>query len=152
MYESGRDASERVPLVVNTMGWTKGFGGDLLKRIEELVMPTHVISIGEASEPRGEDILQAANTTTYPSTSNGIEPSEPTTISVESIPVDNTGSSSRYTASDWRALSLMSYFHSSLQPSKLAKQPRLRSGDLKFLQDVCTIRNLPFLVDVVPSR
>jgi len=36
---------------------------------------------------------------------------------VESIPVDNTGSSSRYTAADWRALSLMSYFHSSLQPS-----------------------------------
>lgn len=113
-YNSERGASELVPLVVNTMGWTKGLGGDLLKRIEELVMPTHIVSLGEPLESRLEDTLHPdkAALPKAQSTSSGYESPEPTRINVESIPFD-AESSSRYTAADWRALSLMAYFHSS---------------------------------------
>lgn len=114
VYESDRDV---IPLVVNTMGWTKGFGGDLLKKIEELVMPTHIVTVGEVSDSRSGDIPQAADISSphAQGRSIGFESAEPIRINVESIPFN--AESSRYTAADWRALSLISYFHSSLQPS-----------------------------------
>ncbi|KLO07350.1 hypothetical protein SCHPADRAFT_1001738 [Schizopora paradoxa] len=114
VYDSDREV---VPLVVNTMGWTKGLGGDLLKKIEELVMPSHIITIGEVSELRSSDNSQPATTATSRSqiASRAFESPEPQRINVESIPYNPE--SARYTSADWRALSLMSYFHSSYHTS-----------------------------------
>ncbi|KAL1744483.1 hypothetical protein HDZ31DRAFT_38592 [Schizophyllum fasciatum] len=35
--------ADRIPLVVNTMGWTKGLGADLLRRVEDIIQPTHIL-------------------------------------------------------------------------------------------------------------
>jgi polynucleotide 5'-hydroxyl-kinase GRC3/NOL9 len=78
-----------IPLVVNTMGWTKGLGLDLTRRIEELVQPTDIFTFDTSSpdddgvEPHGQRV-------------HTLEPVAP--------PL-------RFTAADHRALSLLSYFH-----------------------------------------
>ncbi|KAL1707991.1 hypothetical protein EV121DRAFT_277597 [Schizophyllum commune] len=41
--------SDHIPLIVNTMGWTKGLGGDLLRRVEDIVQPTHVLEFEAAA-------------------------------------------------------------------------------------------------------
>ncbi|KAG1887755.1 hypothetical protein F4604DRAFT_2038239, partial [Suillus subluteus] len=38
-------ATDVTPLMINTMGWTKGLGADLNAKIEELAKPTHVFEI-----------------------------------------------------------------------------------------------------------
>ncbi|PWY97773.1 hypothetical protein BCV70DRAFT_45278 [Testicularia cyperi] len=42
--------ASRVPLIVNTQGWTKGLGADLATRIEALLCPTHIFDV----VPRGQ--------------------------------------------------------------------------------------------------
>ena len=37
-----------VPLVINTMGWTKGLGANLLKNIQQIVEPSHVFDFESA--------------------------------------------------------------------------------------------------------
>jgi polynucleotide 5'-hydroxyl-kinase GRC3/NOL9 len=76
-----------IPLVVNTMGWTKGLGADLAQRIEELVQPTNIF-LFDTSPPDGAEPDGARVHT--------LEPITP---------------SRRFTPSDYRALSLLSYFH-----------------------------------------
>lgn len=76
-----------IPLVVNTMGWTKGLGADLARRIEELVQPTDIFSF-DISPP------------------NEAEPGGPRVHTLEPITP-----SRRFTPSDHRTLSLLSYFH-----------------------------------------
>ena len=77
-----------IPLVINTMGWTKGLGTDLARRIEELVQPSYIFSF-EASP-----------------SSNAVEPGGPLVHTLEPITPPQ-----RFTPSDHRALSLLSYFH-----------------------------------------
>lgn len=43
-----RGTERCMPLVVNTHGWVKGLGSDILQRIEEAVSPTRTFSIGGA--------------------------------------------------------------------------------------------------------
>lgn len=78
-----------IPLVVNTMGWTKGLGIDLTRRIEELVQPTDSFTFD--SSPPDDD---------------GVEPHGPRVHTLEPITPPT-----RFTAADHRALSLLSYFH-----------------------------------------
>jgi len=80
--------ADLIPLVINTMGWTKGLGTDLARRIEELVQPSDIFSF-EA----------------FPS-NNAIEPEGPLVHTLEPITPPL-----RFTPSDHRALSLLSYFH-----------------------------------------
>ena len=86
-----------IPLVVNTMGWTKGLGIDLTRRIEELVQPTDIFTFD----------------TTPPDT---VEPHGLRVHTLEPI-----APPPRYTAADHRALSLLSYFHAVFpDPARLA--------------------------------
>ncbi|KAI9466644.1 hypothetical protein BJY52DRAFT_1233362 [Lactarius psammicola] len=71
-----------IPLVVNTMGWTKGLGIDLARRIEEMVQPTDIFTF-DTSPPDGDSVEPHG-------------PSRP-----------RRGSP----AADHRTLSLLSYFH-----------------------------------------
>ncbi|KAF9813050.1 hypothetical protein IEO21_05786 [Rhodonia placenta] len=41
--------SDLIPLVVNTMGWTKGLGADLSRKVEELVEPSDIFDINPPS-------------------------------------------------------------------------------------------------------
>lgn len=91
-----------IPLVVNTMGWTKGLGADLTQKIEEMVEPTHICSVAEptaasfppsysARTPYVADVIPNPKVQTY--TLQPIAPSQ------------------AWMASDMRNIALMSYFH-----------------------------------------
>ncbi len=101
--DNGDDAriADRIPLVINTMGWTKGLGADLARQIEELVQPSDIFSF--ESSP-----------------SNGVEPGGPLVHTLESITPPQ-----RFTPSDHRAISLLSYFHAvfpdSVHPTRLGQ-------------------------------
>ena len=86
-----------VPLIINTPGWVKGMGRELLRRIEDQVQPTHVV------EFENSDIDQAWS---EPLLSR---PNGPVQLTVERSP--STSSATRYSAADHRAISVLSYFH-----------------------------------------
>jgi polynucleotide 5'-hydroxyl-kinase GRC3/NOL9 len=88
-------ASDRIvdviPLVVNSMGWTKGLGADLTRRIEEMIQPTHIFTF---------------DTSPHDGDGDGVEPHGPRVHTLEPVTPPP-----RFTAADHRALSLLSYFH-----------------------------------------
>ncbi|GAA5984351.1 hypothetical protein JCM10908_003309 [Rhodotorula pacifica] len=94
---------ERVPLVVNTSGWNKGLGAEILAQLEDLVKPTHVFAFADpvaetslydgwhaASPPLGRHGHRIPLPAAFPS------------------PLD-----SKWTPADLRALALASYFYGS---------------------------------------
>ncbi|EMD31750.1 hypothetical protein CERSUDRAFT_144572 [Gelatoporia subvermispora B] len=96
--------TDHIPLVVNTMGWTKGLGSDLSKKIEEMLEASDVF---EMEPPPSEEIWAAPARTQpgYDSQDGGVtarmlEPIAPSVLS------------NYYTAADYRALAVLSYFHS----------------------------------------
>lgn len=123
-------SSMMVPLVVNTQGWIKGMGADLMRAIEEVVPATHIF-VFEA-EPFFDHSRSPNHkaTTTSRSALNGVEiPSETNWVELGASDVlFQSGQtepakvyaltsppagplSTTYTASDIRVMSLMSYFH-----------------------------------------
>lgn len=91
-----------VPLVVNTMGWTKGLGADLSRKISELVEPSMIFAF---KTPIFDD--------SWPSYSNPANPPHEDVTSasyvLESIP--SSPATQRYSPADHRTLSLLSYFY-----------------------------------------
>ena len=103
---------DAIPLVVNTMGWTKGLGLDLNTRIEELLEASHVFEI-EGSEERGWPAP-------LPSTQNdGFSPfgtaKDVVHVMLEAITPDATNIHA-YTAADHRTLNVLSYFYAVFPP------------------------------------
>ena len=94
--------ADLIPLVINTMGWTKGLGADLSRRIEELIQPSEIFSF-ETSLCNGS-----------------VEPEGLPVHTLEPITPPQ-----RFTPSDHRALSLLSYFHAvfpdPIQPTPLGQ-------------------------------
>ncbi|KAF7294501.1 Fungal-trans domain-containing protein [Mycena kentingensis (nom. inval.)] len=74
--------TESIPLIVNTMGWTKGLGAELGRKIEELVRPT--------------DIFEFDSTSALHHSLESIAPSALT---------------ANFTAADHRSLTMLSYFY-----------------------------------------
>ena len=88
--------TEVVPLVVNTMGWTKGLGADLNKRIEDMVEPSDVFQF--------ENLNRDSNPGSFP-------PMPIPGGRRRHLTPAQTFSGSSRTPAEFRALSLMSYFH-----------------------------------------
>ncbi|KAJ7224320.1 hypothetical protein GGX14DRAFT_649599 [Mycena pura] len=85
--------SDTIPLVANMMGWTKGLGADLMRRIEELVQPTDIFAI-------------------EPPSSESHSSSDPCGPKVHLLqPIGPSVLTANYTASDHRSIALLSYFH-----------------------------------------
>ncbi|KAL5508618.1 GRC3 [Sanghuangporus vaninii] len=98
-----------IPLVVNTMGWLKGLGADLARRIEELVAPTNIYITQSEGSVADRDLRMEP--LAFPTVSpDDTHSTRSRTLEVEAIPPSTQAA--RYTAADWRTLSLMSYFHS----------------------------------------
>ncbi|EJD00777.1 uncharacterized protein FOMMEDRAFT_110095 [Fomitiporia mediterranea MF3/22] len=116
--EDDRKNADVIPLVVNTMGWTKGLGTDLARRVEELVAPTHMVFVGSLTSNMNELSMRSTISTGSEYDRSG---SGPRTFEVEAISLD--AQSARYSAADWRTLSLMSYFHSIPSPSQFDLLP-----------------------------
>ncbi|KAI0031540.1 hypothetical protein K488DRAFT_51871 [Vararia minispora EC-137] len=83
-----------IPLVVNTMGWSKGLGADLTRKIEQLVTPTSVFALEFPHIPHGSTTLDSDGSPAH--VLHAVPPPE---------------HALRQTAADHRALALMSYFH-----------------------------------------
>ncbi|KAG6334274.1 hypothetical protein ID866_4814 [Astraeus odoratus] len=104
-----------IPLVVNTMGWTKGLGADLNARIEESAEASHIFEI-EGSEEWG----WPAPTPSQPS--NHCDPlaqfgsiKDIVHMKIEAIPTAAT-TMHAFTAVDQRHINILSYFHAVFPP------------------------------------
>ncbi|KAF8230056.1 hypothetical protein L208DRAFT_1378678 [Tricholoma matsutake] len=106
MYEDER-IHDFIPLVINTMGWTKGLGADLNKKIEDMVQPTDVYELeGDSSTFEGQASSPPPVMTdnSYPYVGREIKSHLLTAIPPSLL-------STNYTAADYRALSILSYFY-----------------------------------------
>ncbi|PWN49038.1 hypothetical protein IE53DRAFT_318327, partial [Violaceomyces palustris] len=108
----------KVPLVVNTQGWVKGLGAELSKRVEKLVLPSHILEI----EPPSASSLGEVEI-------NGL------------VGAVDDASLKRLNAADLRTLSIMSFLHS----FKLAS---VRNPSPKWDFDRPTLGLRPFVVDL----
>jgi len=97
--------SDVIPLVVNTMGWTKGLGADISRKIEELVGPSEIFELEAQIAEDGWTLPDIAggfqNQVAAP---HGVKYHHLTPIPTSVLPV-------RFTAADVRSLSILSYFH-----------------------------------------
>ncbi|KAK7025270.1 polynucleotide 5'-hydroxyl-kinase GRC3, partial [Favolaschia claudopus] len=95
--------SNVIPLVVNTMGWTKGLGADLTLKIEDLVQPTDIF---EVEAPLFETFSSSEQ-------SFGVSPdTQARDFKMHRLqPIPPSILSTNYSASDHRSIALVSYFH-----------------------------------------
>ncbi|KAJ6591570.1 hypothetical protein DFH09DRAFT_907616 [Mycena vulgaris] len=112
-FDGDSRISDVIPLVVNTMGWTKGLGADLTRKIEDIVQPTHIFEVEAPffeyssafdNPPTLRDNPQSAKL-------HLLQPIAPSVLSTN------------YSASDHRSITILSYFHATF--------PRTMPGDLQ---------------------
>ena len=103
--------------MINTQGWIKGLGEDLLREIELAAEPTHIFTFEPGPAPAE---LPPNNRWTH----SPIMPLFALPRTGQDLPIQKTLEAARisplqvrYTASDFRTLATMSYFHSSLPTS-----------------------------------
>ena len=102
--------SDVIPLVVNTMGWSKGLGADLTQRIEDMLEPTDIFDIKGSS--REQYLIANDNQRSrYAACSNTSMVDESLARLHELQPVVSSSSAAGYTPADHRSLSILSYFH-----------------------------------------
>ncbi|MCO5585001.1 hypothetical protein L7F22_038933 [Adiantum nelumboides] len=95
-------ASQGVPLIVNTQGWVKGLGAQLLSQIEAIVEPSLILNISEEGDLNdGEDFQQGPL---------------PRIVTLEASPSFFTRERSM-NAVESRSLSIISYFYASKLPA-----------------------------------
>lgn len=143
--------TEIVPLVVNTQGWVKGLGADLLLDIERMVQPTVVFDFaaaasGEVDGANGEwarsgDDSQGAGLAHSQETATRI-------ISLSAVPT--TPLLSKYTAAEFRILSMMSYLHSVATPQ--ATSAGLSAIAQQWDYSTALVRQRPWRVDMQVIR
>lgn len=98
-----------IPLIVNTQGWVKGLGEELLHSIEQLVQPSHIFTLGTLnSEPDRDDA--PGWTHSPPPRSMGLDHT-PSATHVELDPAPESPLQARYTPADLRTLATIAYFH-----------------------------------------
>ncbi|KAJ3820453.1 hypothetical protein F5880DRAFT_1487999 [Lentinula raphanica] len=116
-----------VPLVVNTMGWTKGLGADLMSTIQDILLDGLSQVIPLPSYPFSGNAIISASYAPQNQFPVQIHPIEP-------VPIPDSSSSvipsylSSYTAADHRAISIMSYFHAIFPSSPSPDYPRFHDS------------------------
>ncbi|KAG9088771.1 Polynucleotide 5'-hydroxyl-kinase grc3 [Ceratobasidium sp. UAMH 11750] len=117
--DSGRNkTSTTIPLIINTQGWVKGLGADLLRSIEQIFEPSHVVDFHVSGTSSNSDV------SSRPRKAFG-EPMEPAS---SSSPIQRTSVAAissplyppRFSAADMRSLALISYFHGRFSRGKSA--------------------------------
>jgi len=141
--------ADAIPIVVNTMGWTKGLGADLTQRIESMLEPTDVFDIqAPIREEFSVPLPPASNGNPY-----GAYHTQSTMMSDKSAsrihvlePISPYSSAAGYNAADYRSLSILSYFHARFPrdavPARL-DQVTARSWDVS--RPLCAVP--PYQVD-----
>ncbi|PFH47021.1 hypothetical protein AMATHDRAFT_153153 [Amanita thiersii Skay4041] len=112
---------DTIPLVVNTMGWNKGLGADLTRKIQDTVQPSHVFEFVSSQTTENPDWRDESN---QPPT---FEPQVHTLLD-PIIPSPSNPLHTRYTAADHRALNILSHLHAVLpSPSSPESDPSILS-------------------------
>lgn len=124
--EASSDADDRVndmiPLVVNMMGWTKGLGADLCRKVAEIIEPSAVFDF---EAPPSENIWSMNRASDFAEPSGNSFEALSTSIqrySLEAIP--QAVMSQRYSPADQRTLSALSYFHATFPSTSSPSQLR----------------------------
>jgi len=109
---------DSIPLVVNTMGWVKGLGADMNRKIENSLHPTDIFEIRGASHEMGGDPDVLASTTwvhdfSWSSNTDTADNSLDDYIARIHIlePASRGFMTAGPTAADHRNISILSYFH-----------------------------------------
>lgn len=110
-------SSRPVPLVINTQGWVKGLGEELLRGIEIAAEPTHTFAFeSEFDEQPQAPAGSGPGWTSSPppqQSYTSVAPSSGTmSFTLQSAPVSPL--LARHTPSDLRTLSMIAYFHAQL--------------------------------------
>ncbi|CAE6487261.1 unnamed protein product [Rhizoctonia solani] len=101
--------SDSIPLVINTQGWVKGMGADLLRSIEGLFTPTHVVEFQAPHIPPPSESFHGRSAL-FSQESNP-HPSNNPNRSIKLLPIVPPSPSSRFSSADLRSLALASYFY-----------------------------------------
>lgn len=110
-------SSSAVPLIVNTQGWVKGLGEELLRAIEVIVEPTDLFDFQSLEETRAPE----GWTTSPPYQTSQLPYDIDTSLSTQRVHTLEAAQVSplqaRYTPADLRVLSTLTYFYASLPSS-----------------------------------
>ncbi|GAA5880872.1 hypothetical protein JCM16303_005154 [Sporobolomyces ruberrimus] len=112
----GGKIRERVPLVINTQGWVKGLGADLLAKLKDASRPTHVCSFVSPIEDEAGGYSDGGGAPgPFYAPQQQYEREEGLPYELYTLPAaPSSPLESKWTASDYRTLSFVSYFHSKL--------------------------------------
>jgi polynucleotide 5'-hydroxyl-kinase GRC3/NOL9 len=117
-YKDMRDVVDEritnsIPLVVNTMGWSKGLGVDLNSQIYAIVQPSTMFTLeGPGAEASWTRNLAASSGCTDGLQALGVEA---VVYSLE--PIETGAVPKHWNPADNRALNLLSYFHANFPPT-----------------------------------
>ncbi|KDR71072.1 hypothetical protein GALMADRAFT_254240 [Galerina marginata CBS 339.88] len=107
--------SDMIPLVVNTMGWSKGLGADLTERIESMLEPTDIFDI---QAPVREDYPGSGLPPSMGHQHHGYGAYQERSMMDGSNsrshvldPISSSSAAAGYTPADHRTLSILSYFY-----------------------------------------
>ncbi|KAI1320638.1 Polynucleotide 5'-hydroxyl-kinase grc3 [Mortierella claussenii] len=111
-YHSDDDDDEHIPLIINTQGWIKGMGYDLLLQLLDYTAASHIFafhspSIGDSNLPQSFSATLKAQTITHGRRHPAVH-----YLAAVSLGDDNNLSPfTKYHPADHRALALLSYFY-----------------------------------------
>lgn len=108
--------TDAVPLVINTQGWVKGLGEELLRSIEAVAEPSHVFAFEAAVEdvPAGWTASPVHQAMDLPFCApwEGVVSRGPAPAVLTVEPAPSSPLQARYSAADMRSLATVAYLHS----------------------------------------
>ncbi|KAG0065931.1 Polynucleotide 5'-hydroxyl-kinase grc3 [Linnemannia elongata] len=111
-YHSDDEEDDHIPLIINTQGWIKGMGYDLLIQLLAYTAPSHIF--GFHSPSNGDSNLPPSFFTTIREQALNAGREQPTFLYVAAVVLGDDSSLSpftKYHPADHRALALLSYFY-----------------------------------------
>ncbi|KAG0078834.1 Polynucleotide 5'-hydroxyl-kinase grc3 [Linnemannia elongata] len=111
-YHSDDEEDDHIPLIINTQGWIKGMGYDLLIQLLAYTAPSHIF--GFHSPSNGDSNLPPSFFTTIREQALSAGREQPTFLYVAAVVLGDDSSLSpftKYHPADHRALALLSYFY-----------------------------------------
>ncbi|KAF8979194.1 Polynucleotide 5'-hydroxyl-kinase grc3 [Entomortierella lignicola] len=111
-YHSDDDEDEHIPLIINTQGWIKGMGYDLLLQLLDYTAPSHIF--GFHSPSVGESNLPQSFFSAIDRQAKMARRQQPIFFYVKAVALEDENNLSpftKYHPADHRALSLLSYFY-----------------------------------------
>jgi len=131
-YHSDDDEDEHIPLIINTQGWIKGLGYDLLLQVIQHTMPSHIFgfhspSSGESNLPHNFFITMKEQA------AEAGRPSIDFSYLAAVVLGDENGNVSpftKYHPADHRALALLSYFYLKQETEDITATTKEQGGYL----------------------